>query len=82
MDIDDPTIPPQRPPLSLFPSARDINMNLFSLLDPNFTRSMFDSGPRFRGSEPFLSRPRELRHIPVEVVDGPSTESNHSGHDP
>ncbi|XP_023752806.1 plant UBX domain-containing protein 8 [Lactuca sativa] len=82
MDIDDPTLPAQRPPLSLFPSARDININPFSLLDPNFTRSIFDSGPGFRGSEPFVSHPREVRQIPIEVKDGPSTESDHSGHAP
>ena len=82
MDIDDPTLPSQRPPLSLFPSTRDININPFSLLDPNFTRSIFDSGPGFRGSEPFVSHPREVRQIPIEVKDGPSTESDHSGHAP
>ncbi|KAI3689572.1 hypothetical protein L2E82_47533 [Cichorium intybus] len=82
MDIDDPTLAPHRPPLSLFPSARDMNINPFSLLDPNFTRSIFDSGPGFRGSEPFVSHPREVRQIPIEVKDGPSTESDLSGHAP
>ncbi|KAL7595504.1 hypothetical protein Lser_V15G29200 [Lactuca serriola] len=82
MDIDDPTLPSQRPPLSLFPSTRDININPFSLLDPNFTRSIFDSGSGFRGSEPFVSHPREVRRIPIEVKDGPRTESNNSGHAP
>lgn len=83
MDMDDP-IPsaPHRPPFSLFPSARD--MNPFSILDPNFTRSIFDSGPMFRSGEPFVSHPREVRQIPIEVKDGPesTTESERSGHAP
>nr|KAJ0223063.1 hypothetical protein LSAT_V11C200086680 [Lactuca sativa] len=74
MDIGDPTLPPHNRPLfSLFPYARDININPFSLLDVNFTRSIFNSGPGFRGSEPFLSHPREVRQIPIEVEDGPKT---------
>ena len=50
--------------------------------NPIFKRSIFDSGPRFRGREPFLSHPSELRQILIEVMDRPSTESDHSGHDP
>ncbi|GKC68040.1 hypothetical protein Tco_1100638 [Tanacetum coccineum] len=65
-------------PSSLFPSA----MNPFSMLDPSFTRSIFDSGPVFRGGELFVSHPREVRQIPNEVKDGPSTESDHSGRAP
>ncbi|KAI7738280.1 hypothetical protein M8C21_024377, partial [Ambrosia artemisiifolia] len=83
MDLDDP-IPSAslRPPFSLFPSARD--MNPFSILDPNFTRSIFDSGPGLRSGEPFVSHPREVRQIPIEVKDGPgsTTESERSGHAP
>ncbi|KAL8210088.1 hypothetical protein R6Q57_006820 [Mikania cordata] len=83
MDMDERTqTASNRPPFSLVPSARD--MNPFSLLDPNFTRSIFDSGPGFRSSEPFVSHPREVRQIPIEVKDGPgpSTESERSGHAP
>ncbi|XP_024996332.1 plant UBX domain-containing protein 8-like isoform X1 [Cynara cardunculus var. scolymus] len=81
MDIDDPSqIASHRPPFSLLPSARE--MNPFSILDPNFTRSIFDSGPGFRSAEPFVSHPREVRQIPIEVKDGPSTEPGHSGHAP
>ncbi|KAL7590032.1 hypothetical protein Lser_V15G40601 [Lactuca serriola] len=50
--------------------------------NPNFKRSIFDSGPRFRGSEPFLSHPSELRQILIEVMDRPSTESDQFEHDP
>lgn len=85
MDLDDPgQSAPRRPPFSLFPSARDLNP--FSLLDPNLTRSIFDSGPGFRSGESFVSHPREVREIPIEVKDGPgtgpSTESDRSGHAP
>lgn len=81
MDVDDPLqTASQRPPFSLFPSARD--MNPFSLLDPNFSRSIFDSGPGLRSGEPFVSHPREVRQIPIEVKDGPSSELEHSGHAP
>lgn len=78
MDTDDLSHIASNRPSSLFPSA----MNPFSLLDPNFTRSIFDSGPVFRGGEPFVSHPREVRQIPIEVKDGPSTESDHSGRAP
>ncbi|XP_071730737.1 plant UBX domain-containing protein 8-like isoform X2 [Rutidosis leptorrhynchoides] len=81
MDVDDTIqMGSNRPPFSLFPSARDINP--FSILDPNFTRNLFDTGPGFRGSEPIVSHPREVRQIPIEVKDGPSTESDRSGHAP
>ncbi|KAK9067983.1 hypothetical protein SSX86_012094 [Deinandra increscens subsp. villosa] len=83
MDLDEPIqSASHRPPFSLFPSARD--MSPFSLLDPNFTRSIFDSGPGFRSSEPFVSHPREVRQIPIEVKDepGPSIESERSGNAP
>ncbi|PWA53751.1 ubiquitin-like superfamily protein [Artemisia annua] len=78
METDDLSHIASNRPSSLFPSA----MNPFSLLDPNFTRNIFDSGPVFRGGEPFVSHPREVRQIPIEVKDGPSTESDHSGRAP
>lgn len=67
MDVDDP-IPfeSHRPPPSLLPFGRDINP--FSLLDPNFTRSIFDRGDASNRS-PFVSHPREVREIPIEVKD-------------
>ncbi|XP_076945428.1 plant UBX domain-containing protein 8-like [Bidens hawaiensis] len=80
MEMDEPIqTASNRPPFSLFPSA-----NPFSLLDPNFTRSVFDSGPRFSTGEPFVSHPREVRQIPIEVKDGPgpASESELAGHAP
>lgn len=67
MEIDDPVqVSSLGPPSSLFPSA----MNPFSLLDPNLSRSIFDSGTDFRSGSPFVSHPREVREIPIEVKDG------------
>lgn len=78
MDVDDPIqVPPERPPFSLLPSPR--NLNPFSLLDPNnLSRSIFDSGPGFASGAPFVSHPREVREIPIEVKDG-NEQSGHSG---
>lgn len=74
MDIDDP-IPfeSHRPPSSLLPFGRDLNP--FSLLDPNFTRRIFDIGDASTRS-PFVSHPKEVREIPIEVKD----ETGASGH--
>lgn len=67
MDIDDPIpLESHRPPPSLLPFGRDLNP--FSLLDPNFTRSIFDRGGASNRS-PFVSHPREVREIPIEVKD-------------
>ncbi|KAL2235211.1 UNVERIFIED_CONTAM: Plant UBX domain-containing protein 8, partial [Sesamum indicum] len=76
MDVDDP-IPfeSHRPLSSLFPFATDLNP--FSLLNPNFTRSLFDSGNAAARS-PFISHPREVREIPIEVKDD-IRESGHPG---
>nr|GME16951.1 plant UBX domain-containing protein 8 [Ipomoea batatas] len=75
MDIDDPIpIASHRPPFSHLPSTG--NTNPFSLLDPNFTRSIFDSGLDFARTAPLVSHPREVREIPIEVKDG----DGHSGH--
>ncbi|XP_073312845.1 plant UBX domain-containing protein 8-like isoform X1 [Primulina huaijiensis] len=66
MDIDDSTpVEALRPSSLLFPSARDLNP--FSLLDPNYSRSAFlDIVSR----SPFVSHPRNVREIPIEVKDG------------
>ncbi|KAI8030304.1 Plant UBX domain-containing protein 8, partial [Camellia lanceoleosa] len=77
MDIDEPIqVGPPRPPFSLLPSAR--NLNMFSLLDPDFSRSLFDSGPGLTTRAPFVSHPREVREIPIEFKDG-SEQEGHSG---
>ncbi|KAL2547358.1 Plant UBX domain-containing protein 8 [Forsythia ovata] len=76
MDIDDPIqVESRRPPFSLQPSARDVNP--FSLLDPNCTRSIFDRGTDFASRSPSVSHPREVNQIPIEVKDGngPSSDS-------
>ncbi|KAK6137541.1 hypothetical protein DH2020_028707 [Rehmannia glutinosa] len=68
MDVDDPIpVESDRPP-SLRPFARDLSP--FSLLDPNFTRSISDIGTDIASRPPFVSHPREVREIPVEVKDG------------
>lgn len=78
MDIDDPIpVDLRRPPSSLLPSARDLNP--FSLLDPNFTRNVFDSSTIFTSPSPFVSHPREVREIPIEVKDGPGASSQSAG---
>ncbi|OVA14152.1 UBX [Macleaya cordata] len=86
MDIDDDPldplqVEPQGPPLPLLSAAR--NLNPFSLLDPNFRRSFFEGiGPaEFTSGAPFVSHPREVREIPIEVKDG-NDQSSHSGSRP
>ncbi|KAL0312652.1 UNVERIFIED_CONTAM: Plant UBX domain-containing protein 8 [Sesamum radiatum] len=76
MDIDDPRPVESRRPSSLPPFARDLNP--FSLLDPNFTRSIFDSGTDVASRSPFCSHPRAVREIPIKVKDGTGA-SGHSG---
>ncbi|GMP96161.1 hypothetical protein CsSME_00044927 [Camellia sinensis var. sinensis] len=76
MDIDEPIqVGSRGPPFSLLSNTR--NFNLFSVLDPNFSRSLFDGGPDFSSRAPVVSHPREVREIPVEVKDG-SDQSGHS----
>ncbi|KAA8522349.1 hypothetical protein F0562_013290 [Nyssa sinensis] len=76
MDIDDPIQVESLRPFSLLPTAR--NMNPFSLLDANLSSSLFDSGPDLTSRGPFVSHPREVREIPIEVKDG-TEQSGHSG---
>lgn len=67
MEIDDPMpVESRRPRSSLPPFAR--NFNPLSLLEPNSTTSLFDSGT-ISSSSPFISHPREVREIPIEVKD-------------
>ncbi|KAI8530348.1 hypothetical protein RHMOL_Rhmol11G0050600 [Rhododendron molle] len=69
MDIDeDVQVGFQEPPFTILPSAR--NLSPFSLLDPDFHRGLFDSGTNITSREPFVSHPREVREIPIEVKDG------------
>ncbi|CAN4127521.1 unnamed protein product [Withania somnifera] len=78
MEIDDPiTEEFRRPPFSVFSSSR--SPNAFSLLDPSFTRSVFDTNLTSRA--PFVSHPRQVREIPIEVKDGDG-QSSHSRNAP
>lgn len=56
-------------------------MNPFSLFDPYLIRSIFDSGTNLTSAEPFVSHPREVREILIEVKDG-NEQSGHSGLSP
>ncbi|KAG6788366.1 hypothetical protein POTOM_004431 [Populus tomentosa] len=80
MDIDGDPIevapPPRRNPLS-----ESAAMNRFSHLDPRFQRGVLGTGSDFTNQAPFVSQPREVREIPIEVKDG-SEASGHSGHAP
>ncbi|KAF7127234.1 hypothetical protein RHSIM_Rhsim11G0003600 [Rhododendron simsii] len=68
MDIDeDVQVGFREPPLTILPSAR--NLSPFSLLNPDFHRGLFDSGTNITSREPFVSHPREVREIPIEVKD-------------
>ncbi|KAK4338373.1 hypothetical protein RND71_042860 [Anisodus tanguticus] len=78
MEIDDPTTEEfRRPPFSVLSSSRI--PNAFSLLDPSFTRSVFDTNLTSR--DPFVSHPRQVREIPIEVKDGDG-QSGHSRNAP
>lgn len=80
MDIDDPVQPePLGPPLARTSAAR--NVNPFSILDPVFGRNIFESTNDFTSQAPFVTHPREVREIPIEVKDG-SQPSGRSGHGP
>ncbi|CAA2966670.1 plant UBX domain-containing 8-like isoform X2 [Olea europaea subsp. europaea] len=69
MDIDDPIQDEShRPPFSLPVSTKDANT--FSLLGPNFTGSIVDRGTDFTSGSHFVSHPREVRRIPIEMKDG------------
>ncbi|KAJ0264804.1 Plant UBX domain-containing protein 8 [Hirschfeldia incana] len=72
MDIDD-VIPPSAQ--SLLNAARTAAP--FSLLDSEFARSIFDRDPLMPRPPSFVSHPREVRQIPIEVKDstGPSERS-------
>ncbi|XP_057761795.1 plant UBX domain-containing protein 8 isoform X2 [Arachis stenosperma] len=74
MDIDNELNAEMRRPLSLLSSART---NPFSLLDPTIGRSIFDNHLDPTNRSPFVTHPREVRQIPIEVKD--SNQSNPPG---
>ncbi|XP_028759028.1 plant UBX domain-containing protein 8 isoform X1 [Neltuma alba] len=79
MDIDNQINDELRRPLPLFSSDR--NLNPFSLLDPAFSRSMFGARLDSTNNDPFVTHPREVREIPIEVKDGNQSNSQ-AGHAP
>ncbi|XP_047322532.1 plant UBX domain-containing protein 8-like isoform X2 [Impatiens glandulifera] len=80
MDIDEPFLTETRGnPFPFLSSAR--NTSPFALLDPDFGRGLFDGGTAFTSREPFVSHPREVREIPIEVIGGHGNSSR-SGHAP
>ncbi|CAL1375428.1 unnamed protein product [Linum trigynum] len=82
MDIDDDpieTAPARRHPLSLLSDPGLTNP--FSLLDPQFPRSLFGGVSDVGNRAPFVTQPRQVREIPIEVKDNPDT-SGRSGHGP
>lgn len=76
MDIDQ--VEPQGPP-SFLSAARITNP--FSILDPNFRRSFLGGSSDLTNRDPFVTHPREVREIPIEVKDD-NQPSGHSGHAP
>uniref|UniRef100_A0A2P2JGA1 Uncharacterized protein MANES_01G066200 n=2 Tax=Rhizophora mucronata TaxID=61149 RepID=A0A2P2JGA1_RHIMU len=85
MDIDEPVevateFAPRRNPSSLF--SEDSIMNSFSLLDPQFRRSILDGTSNFTNHAPYVSQPREMREIPIEFKDGSGDASRRRGHSP
>ncbi|KAJ8767673.1 hypothetical protein K2173_018231 [Erythroxylum novogranatense] len=63
-------------------SLRVSIINSFSLLDPQFHRSLFDGTSGFTNRAPYVSEPREVRQIPIEVKGGSGDTSTGFGHTP
>lgn len=74
MDVDE--IEPQGPRLPLL--SAPINTNPYSLLDPHFRRNFFNIDSDFPNRAPFVTHPREVREIPIEVKDN-NQPAGHSG---
>ncbi|XP_043689934.1 plant UBX domain-containing protein 8-like [Telopea speciosissima] len=82
MDVDDPFgFETQGPPLPLLSAAR--NLNPFPIIDSTFPRSLFENrgASEFSSHAPFVSHPRDVREIPIEVKDG-NDQPGHSGSNP
>ncbi|KAJ4976437.1 hypothetical protein NE237_001543 [Protea cynaroides] len=81
MDIDDPIGLETRGPLQFLSAAR--NLNPFSIIGPTFPRSSFEgrAAPEFSSHAPYVSHPRVVREIPIEVKDG-NDQPGHSGSSP
>ncbi|XP_057976888.1 plant UBX domain-containing protein 8 [Malania oleifera] len=80
MDVDDPSqLESGGAPFPLLSAAR--NLNPFSILDPNLSRSLLGHSSELSSAAPIVSHPREVREIPIEVKDG-TEPSRHSGRIP
>ncbi|KAF6154448.1 hypothetical protein GIB67_028340 [Kingdonia uniflora] len=75
MDIDDDDPIQAEPRLPLL--SGPMNLDPFSLLDPNFRRNFFQGigGMEFPIGAPQVTHPREVREIPIEDKDGNSQSS-------
>lgn len=81
MDIDEPIqVERPEPRFSVLSSARG-SFNPDSLLNESFTRRFLDASSDFGQHTPFVTHPRNVREIPIEVKDG-NGSSAHSGGGP
>lgn len=82
MDIDNQVDDEMHGPFSLLSSGRNSIPSPFSsMLDPTFSRSIFDTHLGLTGRDPIVTHPREVREIPIEVKDG-NQSSSQTGHAP
>ncbi|XP_010278560.1 PREDICTED: plant UBX domain-containing protein 8-like [Nelumbo nucifera] len=72
MDIDDPHEVEQEGPSPLLSAFRHLSQ---------LNRSLFEGGDNFPSHAPFVSHPKEVREIPIEVKDG-SNQAGYSGSGP
>lgn len=81
MDIDEPIqVERPEPRFSLLSSARG-SFNPDPLLNESLTRRFLDASSDFGQHTPFVTHPRNVREIPIEVKDG-NGSSAHSGGGP
>ncbi|OIV94893.1 hypothetical protein TanjilG_22090 [Lupinus angustifolius] len=79
MDIDDELHAEIHRPPSLLSSDRN---NPFSLLESTIGRGIFDSHSHLSNQPPFVTHPREVREIPIEVKDDSQSTPQASHHAP
>ncbi|XP_048132228.1 plant UBX domain-containing protein 8-like [Rhodamnia argentea] len=81
MDIDEPIqVERPEPPFPLLSAGRG-RFNPYSLPNESLTRRLFDAGSDLGLHTPFVTHPRNIREIPIEVKDG-NGSSAHSGRGP
>ncbi|KAE9606582.1 hypothetical protein Lal_00026309 [Lupinus albus] len=79
MDIDDELHAEIHRPQSLLSSDRN---NPFSLLESTIGRGIFDSHSHLSNQPPFVTHPREVREIPIEVKDDSQSTPQANQHAP